>query len=561
MEKRRPGGEMRSAEPQDASKSELMPLSGHWRALLSKNYVVPGMLAVIAVALFSYSFNNGGIQVPAFNNDLKIQQNVTLPLFDILLGFYISLALAFVVFKMVGKPGSLKTLLSVAVIGGLLVNWNSFFFMIHHLVDFGQNGLLGDDSPWPSRLIAAIKGAGLPEEIFKCIPVAIGVFLGRTLTDRNSPLWAFRVVEPIDGILMGVGSGLGFAFVETMFQYVPNLILNIDIVNQVGAQALLDHIKQTGSVSLSDLTSSVSVGALPLEMVIVRLTSNLFAHPAWAGIFGYYVGLAVLRRSGRVRAVLTGLAIAAGMHALWDSGLPDALQTGLSLISFLMLAAVVMKAREISPHREDLVASQLLDKVSELRGGAGSQGLSQLRSHPVAPVDAYLVPRMTGMPPPIAAPGSSPAPVLRNSSGSTPAPGSNPNSTSSPAGYQAPGMSGAGQVSGQSGFAATSSASVGKIVEIRPMLHLNGTSLPIEAAQKIFQNQVPGSVATAGDGVIGEIVAHPQDPALLGLMNRSEQTWDVLTAKGEQRQLQPGRSIRLAPGTRITLNGLVAQVI
>jgi RsiW-degrading membrane proteinase PrsW (M82 family) len=62
-------------------------------------------------------------------------------------------------------------------------------------------------------------GAGLMEELLKALPVLGLYFLGRLL---YSP-WRERigVWEPLDGILLGTASAVGFTLLETLGQYVP----------------------------------------------------------------------------------------------------------------------------------------------------------------------------------------------------------------------------------------------------------------------------------------------------------------------------------------------------
>jgi hypothetical protein len=62
------------------------------------------------------------------------------------------------------------------------------------------------------------------------------------------------------------------------------------------------------------------------------------------------------------------------------------------------------------------------------------------------------------------------------------------------------------------------------------------------------------------EGVVAEVTAHPQDPALLGLKNLSQQAWAVTLADGSTRELASGRSIKLEAGLKLTIGDLVATV-
>jgi len=61
-------------------------------------------------------------------------------------------------------------------------------------------------------------GAGLMEELLKALPVLLAYVVG----SRLSFPWRERigVWEPLDGILLGAASAVGFTLLETLGQYV-----------------------------------------------------------------------------------------------------------------------------------------------------------------------------------------------------------------------------------------------------------------------------------------------------------------------------------------------------
>jgi predicted component of type VI protein secretion system len=60
--------------------------------------------------------------------------------------------------------------------------------------------------------------------------------------------------------------------------------------------------------------------------------------------------------------------------------------------------------------------------------------------------------------------------------------------------------------------------------------------------------------------VVAEVTAHPNDPSVLGLKNLSDQSWSLVTVEGEQRELAPGRSIRLVAGLQVRIGDLSVRV-
>jgi hypothetical protein len=84
--------------------------------------------------------------------------------------------------------------------------------------------------------------------------------------------------------------------------------------------------------------------------------------------------------------------------------------------------------------------------------------------------------------------------------------------------------------------------------------------VPVAIGARLYERQTPGASALRADGIVAEVNVNPNDPNVLGLKNLSNQTWDVTTDQGEHRTLAPGRSIRIARGTRIQLGDLQAEV-
>src|SRR5258708_23777111 len=103
------------------------------------------------------------------------------------------------------------------------------------------------------------------EEAIKGIPLVIVLAAGMRLSHPLQREYGLR--EPLDGIILAAASATGFAFLETMFIYVPKY------------------------------------GAL---ISAPRLLVNLFGHIAYGGAFGYFFGFAALRHR---RALPAGLAV------------------------------------------------------------------------------------------------------------------------------------------------------------------------------------------------------------------------------------------------------------
>ncbi|HZK90053.1 MAG TPA: PrsW family glutamic-type intramembrane protease [Stellaceae bacterium] len=183
-----------------------------------------------------------------------------------------------------------------------------------------------------SPLIIVAEGAlpsvfapGLIEELVKALPVVAVLAGGLLMSHRLQREYGLR--EPLDGIMLAAASATGFAFLETMFVYVPKY------------------------------------GAL---ISTPRLLVNIFGHIAYGGALGYFIGLAALRHRRAIPAavaVLIGFVLANLLHDLWDAmrfyGRPLAIispihEVVIAVVCFVVLGSLIAKAREVSPEREFL---------------------------------------------------------------------------------------------------------------------------------------------------------------------------------------------------------------
>jgi RsiW-degrading membrane proteinase PrsW (M82 family) len=484
MDNKRPGGTMKQPLGDIPTRSQLLPFQANWRTAMAKAYFLPGLITVVAVVLlFSLLDSSSAYTVQCFckvpvgvNPDGSIVVEyqtvpVGVPMYLVVLALFITSGLAYAAYRIIGRATALWIIPAVAAVTWVITD--SPLLNIAHQLDFGVHGLASSFS-----LMAIVQGffsAGLPEEALKAVPVAVGVWIARRFQDRNALLWGLRVLEPLDGILIGVASGLGFTLNETLTQYVPQ-------------QIVYAHFHLVGD-------------AMAGELLIPRILQNIAGHAAWAGIFGYYIGLAALRGKDAKRLVLVGLGLAALLHGAWDgSGKSVLVELIVAVVSFVMFATVIMKARELSPHRSQLLPSQILEPA-----------VAGARPAPAAP---------------------------RPTSNITPTPGGN-------------------TIRSETWGLRSETWDEAPRVE---HLEVAGTSLPLTVGTRLTESQIPGLQASAGDGVVAIVAANPEDPRILGLKNLSTQTWHVETVGRGSRDLSTGRAIRIERGVRIQLGTAAAMI-
>jgi Ca-activated chloride channel family protein len=87
-----------------------------------------------------------------------------------------------------------------------------------------------------------------------------------------------------------------------------------------------------------------------------------------------------------------------------------------------------------------------------------------------------------------------------------------------------------------------------------------GGSVALDDGVKLGEETVPSLRPGSGDGVVAEVSRNPNNPTVLGLRNLSQQTWTATLVGGDRRQIEAGKTIRLAVGTKIDFGGITGEV-
>ncbi|TDR93961.1 PrsW family intramembrane metalloprotease [Enterovirga rhinocerotis] len=183
------------------------------------------------------------------------------------------------------------------------------------------------------NFIGMFFGAGLMEELMKGIPILLALLLAYWLRRSGKPgnflTRNLALQGPLDGLLMGVAAGAGFIAFETMAQYVP-----------------MEAAKARGNEALGLLHA--------LLLMLPRVLNGLVGHMAYAGIFGYFIGLAVTHRRSLWTLLAIGWVLPSVLHAFWNSSYHLMgtwgfyASAGLTLFFFL---ACLLKAKQLEVSR------------------------------------------------------------------------------------------------------------------------------------------------------------------------------------------------------------------
>jgi RsiW-degrading membrane proteinase PrsW (M82 family) len=308
-----------SRSTSEVTLSQLFPILSTGHDLTRKAYLLPGIITVAFVILMFVSIGNS-------------------ELFNLLLASYISGIAYFFVYQLCGKQKPWWLLVGAALITVLILAsplLEVFVFVFRRVLP----GAISKDLASQNFLLALVRmffGAGLMEELVKAIPILLMYGIGMRL---RSP-WREKigVWEPLDGILLGTASAIGFTLFETLGQYVPSAI--------------------------SDLTFQGQGDLVGLQLLIARILGAISGHMAYSGYLGYFIGLSVLKPARRWQILGVGYLTASVLHALWNTtGSLNLLVLALvGVVSYAFLAAAILKARALSPTRSQNFATRFTNQ-------------------------------------------------------------------------------------------------------------------------------------------------------------------------------------------------------
>ena len=303
--------------PEGVSLTQLFPILSTGRELTRKAYLIPAITTVLLVVALFLTIGN-----PTS--------------FNLILAIYLASVAYFFIYQLCGKHKPLWILASTACATALMLISPALdlFILIFHRILPGDISTTTSTTPFVITLIKIFFGAGLMEELFKAIPVLVAFWIRPRL---RSPLrQQLGVWEPLDGILLGAATAVGFSLMETLGVYVP-----ASYTATLGAGA--DAAQLAG-----------------LQLLIPRVLGLIAGHMAYSGYFGYFIGLSALHRRQRKLILGVGYLTAATLHTLWNAAgtLSPAVLAIVGCVSYALLGAAILKALVLSPTRSQNFATR-----------------------------------------------------------------------------------------------------------------------------------------------------------------------------------------------------------
>lgn len=302
--------------PPDPGLSEFFPLASRKISVLRSGLLVPG-LATIVVGVLLFAL------LPGLGSGASDQ------LFVGTLAGYLILLIVWAILRYADWDRPLWVLLFPAsVVAGLLVFRPLLSAILYVFREILPGGEVPTNASFFRQFGSHFFGAGLAEELIKAAPALVGFFLALRPI-QNSIADRLRLRGPLDGVVYGVVAGAVFTFIETALIYVPKY---------------------------------------GLELLFPRVFIVPAGHIAYAGIFGYFIGLALARPTYRWPLLVGGWFLAASAHALWNaSGLTFIGLAG-AAFTYVLFLACLLKARQLAGQQSHMAA----------RGGSIIAGASSL---------------------------------------------------------------------------------------------------------------------------------------------------------------------------------------
>jgi len=338
----------RQAKPGAPHLSEILPLPGSTTSIFSSALLLPGLFTAVAVCLLFYF----GDQPEAYFR---------------IIAYYFVLVLVTVFYQNSSVTGRVLSLVfSAVIVAGILKTGPLLDLFLYLFRDLP--GLVEPQTPeFAANFAYHFVAAGLMEELIKVIPALIGLaiaLIAARLAKGEAPSgWLvdrIGVTTPMQGLLMGMAAGGAFTLVETLELYVPNIraVTSMQVAESMmsGLQTLPDDPKMaealTAVVNLAAEKSGVSSG---MFLLLPRIMGALIGHMSYAGIFGYFIGLA-----GRCRGfwviplVLIGWGLSSAVHAAWNAGgSTPMLMMAMGLLAFGLFFSYYLKAHPTPPQRRE----------------------------------------------------------------------------------------------------------------------------------------------------------------------------------------------------------------
>ncbi len=292
--------------------TKILPMTnkGFLPALVSQPFFVPGLATVIT-----------GILLITIGTMVSISQEESfVKMYQLVLGIYLGLMMLFFVKHVSGIKLPFWLLFGTTIFTMIMLTL-SFPFTIFIMIFRPDTitSIIRSDQ-YLLTFIGYFVGTGLCEELFKSIPLFLILILSKKLSTLNLPGFKSQKLTPTVAMVIGSASAIGFIFIETMGQYVPEIIED--------------------------------VGYLSSFMIMIpRFITGMAGHVGWTGIFSYFIALGFYFNRINLIYPILGWIFVSILHGLWNASLLHSffISTTVALGTFIIFLIYLFKAKNSFP--------------------------------------------------------------------------------------------------------------------------------------------------------------------------------------------------------------------
>jgi len=97
-------------------------------------------------------------------------------------------------------------------------------------------------------------------------------------------------------------------------------------------------------------------------------------------------------------------------------------------------------------------------------------------------------------------------------------------------------------------------------IQLPPRIRIGSNTVMLNHDTQLFPHHVDHQKMYDFSQPIAAVVQHPTNPKIWGLKNLSAEKWVITAADGSMKDVEPGRSVTLAGGTRINFGGVEGTI-
>jgi DNA-binding helix-hairpin-helix protein with protein kinase domain len=97
-------------------------------------------------------------------------------------------------------------------------------------------------------------------------------------------------------------------------------------------------------------------------------------------------------------------------------------------------------------------------------------------------------------------------------------------------------------------------------VTLPPSLHLGRSVVMLNHDTRLYPHHADGAGSYDFSRPVAEVTRHPTNPDVWGLRNLTDAPWACTSASGQVTEVGPGRSVTIAPGTRVRIGAAEGEI-